>query len=740
MSVKINESIANTQTPEECCDIKLDNVLDNGYMFVGQGSAWEQIGQDIDGETFQDMLGLSIAINHNGYNVSVLSSRNLGAGSFDGTIKLYQYDGASWNQVGPDIENLEIEEGATINNAIDGQGFRVTANEPLYGPSSGRVTVYDWDGASWIQVGQSLLGTFGEGRFGISSELNNSGDILAVSELHNKAIGRTRVYELSGGIWNQLGTFIEGDNNWDGFYRISLDDVGHRIIIGGPDNLAPVITAGYARVYDWDGISWNQVGQTMVGQNVGDGFGSSVEISGDGTTVAIGSPFNPGSQTSAGSVSVYEYNSGSGQWDQVGSNIDGSQDNSLFGTTVSINNDGSRVIVGSTLYDSVVGTDSGLIQVFEWDGVQWMQVGSQIAGEDLSDEFGVSVDMNNDGSIIGAGAALNDEEGTDAGHARMFEYSGDAMAIGVPVSGDVSITNAGITTVSSASESEAGKVEFADVSETESGISNTLAITPEGGEATYFKNSNITNSSLLSDIQTLGATFSKTNNDASEDTWIYTGLNMTITKAGTHEVFIRPTGRIYPLVAPLTEPLPLMFRLYDVTNASEVSECKVTVVCYSESSDVSISGFVNAGYSKAIVTTTGSTIYHLEMLYSSSLAGVTYDVTSVVSGDNEGQSRTFIGYRQLMDDSLDNQNDYTGSTSSQPGREGKVHVPQINDQFGALSGNGDWTTKFGESLAIPSGITSERPSSPIAGMIRFNFDTSSLEGYDGTSWVTFTFV
>jgi hypothetical protein len=44
-------------------------------------------------------------------------------------------------------------------------------------------------------------------------------------------------------------------------------------------------------------------------------------------------------------------------------------------------------------------------------------------------------------------------------------------------------------------------------------------------------------------------------------------------------------------------------------------------------------------------------------------------------------------------------------------------------------------TKILNRLAIPSGNTNLRPSSPISGEIRFNTDRSVIEGYDGNSWV-----
>ena len=37
-------------------------------------------------------------------------------------------------------------------------------------------------------------------------------------------------------------------------------------------------------------------------------------------------------------------------------------------------------------------------------------------------------------------------------------------------------------------------------------------------------------------------------------------------------------------------------------------------------------------------------------------------------------------------------------------------------------------------LKLPTGNTAQRPASPQTGMIRFNSQTNSLEGYNGTLW------
>jgi hypothetical protein len=61
--------------------------------------------------------------------------------------------------------------------------------------------------------------------------------------------------------------------------------------------------------------------------------------------------------------------------------------------------------------------------------------------------------------------------------------------LAVNMSGDVTITSSGVTTVIIASDTVAGKVELATIAETETGTSTTLAVTPADTEATYVKKS-----------------------------------------------------------------------------------------------------------------------------------------------------------------------------------------------------------------------------------------------------------
>lgn len=65
------------------------------------------------------------------------------------------------------------------------------------------------------------------------------------------------------------------------------------------------------------------------------------------------------------------------------------------------------------------------------------------------------------------------------------------VATGVTMSGDATIDNAGVITVNPASQVQSGIVEMANNTEADAGASNTLALSPANGEATYVKKTSI---------------------------------------------------------------------------------------------------------------------------------------------------------------------------------------------------------------------------------------------------------
>ena len=69
---------------------------------------------------------------------------------------------------------------------------------------------------------------------------------------------------------------------------------------------AMVVIPVMFRIYSWMGSAWSQLGADINGEAAGDNSGSSVSLSADGQTVAIGAHLNDGNGIDSGHVRIYQ--------------------------------------------------------------------------------------------------------------------------------------------------------------------------------------------------------------------------------------------------------------------------------------------------------------------------------------------------------------------------------------------------------------------------------------------------
>jgi hypothetical protein len=212
--------------------------------------------------------------------------------------------------------------------------------------------------------------------------------------------------------WRQRGIANSTFNN--DAYSVSVSADGSVVAIGAPYNDGINGTySGHVRVYAWDSTSDNYVqrGADIDGEAAYDYSGRAVSLSADGSVVAIGAPSNNGNFYNSGHVRVYAWNSTSNNYVQRGADIDGESEYDEFGNSVSLSVDGSVVAIGAPLNDGINGTDSGHVRVYAWDSTSdnYVQRGADIDGESEYDYSGRrSVSLSADGSVVAIGAPYND--------------------------------------------------------------------------------------------------------------------------------------------------------------------------------------------------------------------------------------------------------------------------------------------------------------------------------------------
>ena len=279
-----------------------------------------------------------------------------------GHVRVHDWNGSSWQQRGADIDGENTGDMSGNAVAVNGDGNTIAIgaiNNDGNGQDSGHVRVYQWSGSAWTQVGSDIDGEANNDNSGVSISLSTDGRTLAVGADNNDGAngsdsGHVRVYDLSGSQWVQRGVDIDGESASDySGVSVDLSGDGKSLVVGAKDNDGNGSNAGHARVFDWSGSRWEQRGSDIDGESSGDQSGSSATISNDGQTVVLGAPGNDGAGDNAGHARIYSWNGF--QWGIQGTDVDGSAANALNGTSVGVSSDGTRMVTGSPGADNSKG-------------------------------------------------------------------------------------------------------------------------------------------------------------------------------------------------------------------------------------------------------------------------------------------------------------------------------------------------------------------------------------------------
>lgn len=274
--------------------------------------------------------------------------------------------------------------------------------------NSGLVRVFEYDNSNWTQLGADINAEASSDLFGRSVALSNTGTRLAAGGIHNDGnglrSGHARIFDWNGTAWVQVGADIDGLNAGDWFgMGISLSNDGNTIAIS--------TLKDYIIIFEWNGTAWVQKGSSIV--KVGQTVGNGVCLSADGTIVALSVPTSDSnSLTQNGSISIYQWNGT--DWVQIGADIVGQANIERLGHDISLSNDGTIIAVSSI--------NTNLVRAYKYENSAWTQYGTDIVTELNSSQFGIAVSISNDGSVIAASSLYYN--GTDTGHYRVFKYSG----------------------------------------------------------------------------------------------------------------------------------------------------------------------------------------------------------------------------------------------------------------------------------------------------------------------------
>ena len=340
--------------------------------------SWIQMGDYIRGE-YGDNSSISVSISADGLTVAIGAMAGTILGVRKGYVKVYIWNiGTSdWVMKGTVIAGKNAFDGLGYSCwlSADGNEFIGGAHNANTSTGCARVYKYDISISNWIQKGVDLTGIASGNIFGASTSMSDDGSIIAVGcpmgWNATTSVGKTYVYKWDTitSAWLLHGSILIGLEIGDQFgYSVSLNSDGTKLCIGCPSN-GIVDEKGLVQNYSWNaGTSdWVIMGAPILGETVGDTFGTSVSIDSLGTTIIVGAVYNDGSEskTDCGSARVFKYNSTTSLWNQVGYDLDGEGVGDNAGYFVCISKDSTRISTGA-IYANGSEQNCGVTRVFHW--------------------------------------------------------------------------------------------------------------------------------------------------------------------------------------------------------------------------------------------------------------------------------------------------------------------------------------------------------------------------------------
>ncbi|WP_194768400.1 HYR domain-containing protein [Tamlana sp. I1] len=432
-------------------------------IFTGNAQSIQQLGTTFYGTNQNDNAGTASAISDDGTRVAVGYPGSDEGNNDSGQVRVFDFVGGAWTQVGGNINGVAAGEHMGGNVAINKAGNILAISGGGQTNTRGIIRVYELIAGTWTQLGADINGVDLSDHLGVVMDLDASGTVLALgapnSSVGNSGFlkGYVKVFKYSGGIWTQIGAQLNGAHSYETFGAgIALDDSGNRLAVGDSGANSSVANfTGKVNIYDKDGSNNWVLKAEIYGLKQFDYSGASVDLSANGNILISGSSEH--TDTRGAQARVYDISNITSPT-QIGADITVESFEDLA-APVSISNNGNRVLVAGP-HRNVNGHYTGYVRIFDNIGGTWTQIGGNINGEASEDQFGASAAINGDGSTLIVGADHYDVNGTvsNAGQAKVFfiDEAPTAVCQNITVqldaSGNASITGAAIDNGSSDQE------------------------------------------------------------------------------------------------------------------------------------------------------------------------------------------------------------------------------------------------------------------------------------------------
>lgn len=297
---------------------------------------------------------------------------------------------------------------------------------------------YDWENAQYRLEACNAVGCTA------SDPVDTSGRML-------EAIGYVKASNTRSG--DKAGYAIALSEDGDTLAIGAFEEDSAAVGIGGDQTSDDAPNAGAVYVFARTSAGWSQQAYVKASNTEQfDRFGYALALSGDGNTLAVGAYSESGGVSGVDgdqsdnsvprSGSVYVYVRVAENWTQQSylkaSNVD-SED--LFGLAVALDYDGSTLAVGAYAEDSnASGIDgnqldnsasaAGAVYLFHRNVGVWEQRAYvKASNAQANDQFGTSVALSGDGTLLAVGAPAEDSDATGVNGDQSNDLAGLSGAV-----------------------------------------------------------------------------------------------------------------------------------------------------------------------------------------------------------------------------------------------------------------------------------------------------------------------
>ncbi|WP_165073424.1 beta strand repeat-containing protein [Paludisphaera rhizosphaerae] len=261
--------------------------------------------------------------------------------------------------------------------------------------------------------------------FGNAVSLSADGKTAAIGARSSSVAsvpGAVYIFSSNGASWGETSRLtVDSSPPADDFgfgYSVALSADGSTLVVGQPDATVGNVQKGAAYVFTLSGSTWSQAAKVTSSDGAaGDMFGFSVSANASGSVFVVGTPYaDSAGKTDLGAV--YYFGKSGSTWTQASKLTQSTLSaSSYYGYAVALSASGTTLAVGAPNANVGTNTTQGLVYAY-YNGVIKVLTASDAAADS---GLGAAVALNDDGSTLLVGAPLVDVGGNaNQGAAYVF--------------------------------------------------------------------------------------------------------------------------------------------------------------------------------------------------------------------------------------------------------------------------------------------------------------------------------